>query len=175
MQTLITLTDLIVTGEDIHFPDMYETRKTARAVVTDSSGKVALLRMVNGGYHKLPGGGVEEGENLFQTLERELLEEIGCRARVDGEIGISEEWRARVPVHQVSYCYLATLVGDKGEPEFTDEELDDGAQTLWVNSIDDAIDLLQKDQPVDWKGQFIVKRDLLFLYRAKLLALPSPE
>ena len=61
-------------------------RTTARAIVYDETGNIGLMYVTNKGYHKLPGGGVEEGENVLQALKRECLEELGCDIEVLGEI-----------------------------------------------------------------------------------------
>lgn len=55
----------------------YGERRAARAVIFDAAGKVALLHTERLGYWKLPGGGIEEGEDWQQALLREALEEIG--------------------------------------------------------------------------------------------------
>lgn len=81
MRTLLTLHD-----SDI-FPDVadndpggFSLRHATRAVLINDQGQVALLKVGNGNYHKLPGGGVEGSEDMQLALERELLEEAGCRA-----------------------------------------------------------------------------------------------
>jgi 8-oxo-dGTP pyrophosphatase MutT (NUDIX family) len=78
----------------------------ARAVLLDSNGQVHLLFVSKHGYHKLPGGGLEEGEDAAQALERELMEEVGCKAEVITELGTIEECREYPDggLRQISYC-----------------------------------------------------------------------
>lgn len=68
-------------------PDKFEIREAARAVVFDENNFMPLLFVSKHNYHKLPGGGIEKGENKMQGLEREFLEETGCEIEVDREIG----------------------------------------------------------------------------------------
>lgn len=144
----------------------FRLRKAARAVVFDNENKIAILNVANHGYHKLPGGGVEEGEDLMKALEREMTEEIGCKISVVGEIGKIIEYRDEQNLRQESFCYLANLVGEKGQSDFTEEEINDGFGVIWV-SLDEAIEIMEKDQPDDYDGKFIKIRDLCFLEEVK--------
>lgn len=62
------------------------------AVVTNGE-RILLARRAAGehlaGSWELPGGKVEAGETLAQALTRELMEELGVRARVAAELGRS--------------------------------------------------------------------------------------
>ncbi len=144
-----------------------EFRQASRAIVFDNDGKVALLFVAKHNYHKLPGGGVEEGEELMEALRREVLEEIGCKISVNGEIGKIIEHRDEFNLKQESFCYLAKLEGEKGNPNFTKEETANGFKILWV-PLDEAIELVKKDMPDNYEGKFIKARDLCFLEEAKL-------
>ena len=150
-------------------PSGFSHRQAARAIVTNRQGQVALLNVTKHGYHKLPGGGVEAGEDMMLALQRELVEEIGCKAEVTGEVGKIIEYRDKWTMKQTSHCYLATQIGEQSSPAFTEEELNDGFEVVWADTIDEAIALLESDMPTDYQGKFIQRRDSKFLETAKAL------
>lgn len=49
--------------------------------VIQRDGKILLIQRAKedtmGGFYEFPGGGVEEGESITETLKRELFEEVG--------------------------------------------------------------------------------------------------
>jgi 8-oxo-dGTP diphosphatase len=71
----------------------FAIRKAARAVVFDDDNKIAILKVAKRNYHKLPGGGVEDGEDLMKALEREVIEEAGCKITVTEEVGRIIEYK----------------------------------------------------------------------------------
>lgn len=50
------------------------TREAVRAVLLDERQMIPLLYVARHRYHKLPGGGIDDGESREVALERELLE-----------------------------------------------------------------------------------------------------
>ncbi len=74
-----------------------------------------------------------------------------------------EEYRAKIALLQTSYCYTATVLGEKGEPAFTEKEIEEGSSVVWADSLQAAISLVEQDQPYEWGGCFIMRRDLAFL------------
>jgi 8-oxo-dGTP diphosphatase len=170
MRAILTLREQDITpGSPLVETADFKHRRAARAVVLDEQGKVALLKVNRHNYHKLPGGGVEEGEDLATALERELLEEIGCSAEVSTEIGEIVEYRDRWSLKQTSYCYLAKQLGAQQAPSLTDEEAEEGFEPIWAHTIDEAISLLERDEPDNYDGQFIKRRDVVFLKAARQL------
>lgn len=147
----------------------YRVRTAARAVVLDDLGQVALLKVGNHRYYKLPGGGIEEGEDPRQALSRELREEIGCEANVIAEVGEIVQYLDQKQLKQISYCYLAKQIGEKNAPDFTNEELANGFEIHWAKDMDEAIALLEHSNTEDYSGVSIVKRDLILLMTAKEL------
>ena len=166
--TTIRDSDLIPGAVDAD-PTNYNTREAARAIVLDDLNQVALLKVGQHNYFKLPGGGIEEGEDVRVALSRELLEEIGCEAEVIGEVGEIVQLLDKKQLRQTSYCFLAKQIGEKNPPDFTDEELADGFEIRWTKDIDEAIALLEHSKTDDYSGQSIVKRDLTLLIAAKKL------
>lgn len=71
----------------------FKERKAARGVLLDKDNQVYLLNVSKHGYHKLPGGGIDEGEEITQAFERELMEEVGCKAEIIAELGTIVEYR----------------------------------------------------------------------------------
>ncbi len=163
MKLLKTIEFDDVTPEEL---EKYEFRRAARAVVFDKEGKTALLSVSKKGYHKLPGGGVEKGESLEEALKRECREEIGCEIKITGEIGMTIEHRTKWKVRQECYCYLAEVIGEKGEPAFMDDEIVEEFSVLWAD-LDEGIRILQTDQSDDYQWKFIKIRELVFLRGAR--------
>lgn len=118
-------------------------RKAARAIAMDGSD---ILLMYTERYHdySLPGGGVDEGEDIFQGMIRELEEETGAQNIRDiRELGIYEEYRPWYKpehdiMHMLSYCYFCKVDRELGEPQYEDYEIANGMKAVWIN-IHEAI------------------------------------
>lgn len=142
--------------------EKYPTRETVRALVFDESDNIAFLHVTRDQYFKLPGGGMEIGEDHLSALNRECLEEIGCEIEIASEIGKVVEYRKFCNLKQTSYCYLANLKGEKGRPNFMPDEMEEGSKEVWIPK-DQALNLL-----LDYPGitlessQYIVPRDIAF-------------
>lgn len=143
-------------------------REAARAVVTDNAGLVALLFVSKENYYKLPGGGLDTGEDKVAALRRECVEEIGCDVEVTGELGTVLEYRQIFGLRQVSYCYTAKVIGEKGSPNFTEMEAKRGFQIAWL-SPEDAKAALENSKATSEEGSlYIVPRDTALLEAAGL-------
>lgn len=145
----------------------YRVREATRAVVVDREGLIALLHVSKASYYKLPGGGIDHGENELAALDRECREEIGCAIDVIDEVGRIVEYRKIFSLKQISYCYLAKVKGEKETPSFTDEEVKDGFKEVWL-TYEDAKRALSESRATTFEGAaYIVPRDMVFLEEAK--------
>ena len=140
----------------------YALREAVRAIVFDDNNKIALLKVSRDAYFKLPGGGVEIGEDFETALKRECLEEIGCDIKNISPLGQTEEYWKEDNEKQISYCYVSELDGQKGSPELTQSEKDRGFETVWM-TVEEAIIALESCSPTQWEGDYIPQRELIFL------------
>lgn len=147
-----------------NIPD-WKYRKAVRAVVFDKENKVGLLYVSSKNYYKLPGGGIDDGEDRIKALKREAMEEVGSEIEVTDEVGKIIEYRSKYNLKQISYCYLGKIIS-KGNPKFTEEELNCGFKLVWL-FLDEAISKIESDKPINYEGAFIQQRDLEFLKKAK--------
>jgi ADP-ribose pyrophosphatase YjhB (NUDIX family) len=100
----------------------YRVRNTVRAVIFDNENSIALMNVSKDNFHKLPGGGINEGETKEEALKRECLEEAGVNIEIISELGLISEIKKTSETIQNSYCYTAKVVGEKGESDFTEKE-----------------------------------------------------
>jgi 8-oxo-dGTP diphosphatase len=108
------------------------------AIVRD--GRVLAARRttppVAAGRWEFPGGKVEEGETPEQALVRELTEELGVAARVEG-------WLPGVAVIGERHQLTVAVVGIDGEPVPHEH---DAVRWLAAQELDD-VDWLDPDRP----------------------------
>jgi len=150
------------------FPENPDVRRTARAVLLDDEGRMAVMYVNAKGYHKLPGGGLEEGEDFSSALARELREETGCAMQMLHHVHTVEEYRAKGGFLQISHGYLAKVVGPKGAPEFHPNEVKDDFVLLWLDPKDVLERLEAESSSHDYSHYFINTRERAILKAALL-------
>ena len=127
----------------------------ARGLVFNKDNKIAILNKQLKNEYKLVGGGIEESEDPKLAFKREVLEEAGCNVEIKDEIGIIEEIKSHDNFKQTSYVFSANVIGDIGEPNFTQKEIDEGSQLLW-SDIDEAMNLIKDSEEIE-RTRFYVK------------------
>lgn len=58
--------------------DTYEERRAVRVIAPNSKGEFIIIHASKTGS-KVPGSGIEYGEDHHVTCEREVMEEAGCK------------------------------------------------------------------------------------------------
>ena len=58
------------------------------AFIQDETGRLLLIRRTDNDLYAIPGGALELGETLTQTVQREVMEETGIAVEVTGMIGV---------------------------------------------------------------------------------------
>ncbi len=154
-------------GPKESFEKRYQIRKAGRAVLFNGD-KISLQYVAKHKFHKLPGGGIEAGESIQEGLKREVQEEAGCDINIGDPIGMIIEYRDKFDQIQISYCYFGQVEGDIGESVYDEGEVEENFRPMWV-TLDEAIDLIEKDDTDDYQGKFIRIRDLTLLKEAKRL------
>lgn len=146
----------------------YRIRPSARAILFNKNLHIALMHVVNDNYYKLPGGGIDEGEDIKTALQRELLEEVGASAiEILSPIGQIDEYRDQLNRKSEHYCFVAKLTGVIVEPMRTSKEISEGYKTVWVHNIDEAIMLVESGTPKRYGHDFERLRELTFLTYVK--------
>lgn len=144
----------------------YRERSAARVVAFNNAGKVAVVYAKREQYYKLPGGGIESGEQHEEAVLREMQEETGGIIKIRSHLGcvaVAEEYRH--DLHQLSYCYVADVVDDSGSPNLTEDEINDGLGNLWM-SVDEAKSKMAEAEPRSELGLSIKERDIYLLDEA---------
>lgn len=146
----------------------FEIRLASRGIAYDEHNRLALLPVTKHGYYKLPGGGIDEGEDKDDAFRRECLEEIGYDVEIETELGEVVEYRTQSQRVQTSYCFIGRRKGDKQQTALTEHEIENGfIEPVWV-TLDEAIELM-KNQTENYHGKFIVERDAFLLDLVKSL------
>lgn len=140
----------------------YQLRKSARAIVLNDKGEMATQYLNTYIFHKLPGGGVEPGETIEQAVKREVLEEVGCDCEIVDKLGVVIEYRNKEKLLQISYGFVARVVGEIGVPTLEVGEIHEKQETLWLPPKT-VLEKLQSDIPAKFEGYFILAREQAFL------------
>ena len=165
-----TVLDLRNSGRDKSFH-----RQAARAIVLNGED---ILMLYTERYHDytLPGGGVDEGENIIDGLLRELQEETGATNITNiVEFGRYEEFRPWYKddfdiMHMESFCYTCTIHKELGETLLEDYEIHNGMRPVWINIHQAIAHNKHTMANSDKKGMSIERETfLLTLIRQELL------
>ena len=152
------------------FKGLSNKRVVVRAILFNEQGEVCLHLVSRDDqfgkqeYFETPGGGVEEKETLISALHREIKEEVGCKIKVEEELGVVKDSYNLINRENENHFFLAKVLS-KGDPAFKSEG-DLLIKETRFYPIDIAIALMGKQED---KGVSILvkRRELPFLRLAK--------
>lgn len=119
-------------------------RISARGIFINDKKEVLCIHSTYYDDVTLPGGGVEFGENIVETLYRECLEEVGAVVATHEEFyQITEKRNSNEGFNTFTSYYYICSFSELKEPCLLDYEIKLGYTNKWM-SFDDAIYLNEK-------------------------------
>ncbi len=160
MKLICELNDKIILGKDGR--SNTDPRLTARAIVKNQDGLYAVMYADKFKLHSLPGGGVEDGEDVLTALRREIYEETGCTCDEIRELGIVAENRASLDYTQVNYYYVVTTTHAPSENHLTEAEQLSRTVVQW-HPFDAMVRLIQEQEFDRVQAKYLKARDVAAL------------
>ncbi len=156
-------------GEPKYIED--DARYNVRGVLTDGNGKIAMMKIEDSDYYKLPGGSIEISERPNQAFLREISEQTGYESEITGYLGWIEEHKNKRKFCMVSHCYAAKITSEDNNKEAlasSEERL--GFRLEWID-YNEAIEKLKTlaEGCKEYQMSFVLKREFLILQTAKAL------
>lgn len=147
---------LMVEDEKNYTDDMPLIERYATRGIIRKDGKYAM-QLSGDGEYKIPGGGMEEGESLVDSLCREVAEETGlvvdkASLRFCGEVieirrDIYEEDKKYI---KHSFVYLCEAGEERAEMSMTESEIKRGFHPVW-EKLDTIISENRKNIKEGWR------------------------
>ncbi|NHN34617.1 NUDIX domain-containing protein [Paenibacillus sp. S3N08] len=166
MRLISRITDHDFLGGDPIFID-HVSRQASRGVLVDNEFNVAMMFMSQLNLYKLPGGGIEEGEDKQEAFLREIKEETGFDSEILHELGYIEEHKNRNQFMQLSYCFIARVLGHSADTMLTESEIELGMQVRWMHLREAIREMEHSAQRCDdHSTKFMILRDRILLEEA---------
>lgn len=145
-------------------------RMGARGIIINDEGKIAVIYKKNKNEYKLPGGGVEDNENVKEAFKRECEEEIASQVEITDFLGTTEEYKSQENFKQLSFVFVGKKIIELNNTNFTEQEKDEGISYLWLDKLD-ALEKMKhslkklKSSEYDnvYRTRFMVLRDIKIL------------
>jgi 8-oxo-dGTP diphosphatase len=125
-------------------PEHYRHSVSVAGVTVREDGKVLMIRRRDNGALQIPGGILEEGEDIPTGLVREVAEETGYKVEPQRLTGVYKNMKLGV----VALVYRCEVLG--GEPTLNDEaseilwldrkEVEEGSVEAFAVRVTDALD-----------------------------------
>ncbi len=149
---------ILVMDEKNYSPDLEEIYRVAVRGIIFIEDKLLMIEN-DFGEVKLPGGGVDSGEDDYQALVREVKEETGYDVITETIVAFGEVEEKRLSVHepmiwhQISRLYFCNVYPDKGICNYTENEKKYGFRQV-LYTLDEALEknrmMIEKEGKQAW-------------------------
>ena len=165
--------ELYLELKDEEWPFEYTShdRQIVRAIVIDDDRNFYFVRANRDDDFgaatliETSGGGVEEGEDLPEAINRELKEELGIESEIICKIGVVSDYYNLIHRHNINNYYLCRAVSF-GDKHLTPEEIKDFHLSTLKMTYDEAVEEYGKRRESKL-GRLVCNRELPVLKKAK--------
>lgn len=136
---------ILIMDEKNYAPDLEEIYRVAVRGIIFIDGKLLMIEN-SFGEVKLPGGGIDDGEDDYKALAREVKEETGYDVILDTIVPFGEIEEKRLSVqepmiwHQISRLYFCDVYPEKGICNYTENEKKYGFRQV-LYTLDEALEI----------------------------------
>lgn len=132
--------EIITNDYNLKEEDMTEVVKRVKVLIINSNNEVLLGYSHNN--YQFPGGHVEEGETLFQTVKREIKEETGIELKINDmepfarALGYYKDWPEVGKNRKIEIYYYEIKTDEKpslDNTEYTEHEKDGNFELRYIS------------------------------------------
>ena len=141
------------------------TRFCVRVIIPNDKNEFCVIRSEKYGYMQIPGGSIDDGENITEALRRETEEETGFLIKDIKPIGYTLEKREDIRNdhdydQDISFVFSALPDKDVGT-KYMEDEIAEGFRPIWIKLEDFITKQESNEGKIDnYYGCFSNKRDL---------------
>ena len=131
---------LIINNDNLHDNDITEIVKRVKVLLVNSKNEI-LIAYSNNEY-QFPGGHVEDNEELFQTINREIKEETGIELNIKDvipfacTIGYYKDWPNPGNNRKTEIYYYEIKIDEKpnlNNTKYTENELNNNFELRYIS------------------------------------------
>lgn len=140
-------------------------RPSARAIIIRKN-EISMIYSKKRGYYKIPGGGIEQGEDNVTAMIREVKEEVGLivipeTVREFGYVHRIQKGKHEPIFIQDNFYYICDVETRQTETEYSDNEKIEEFIPVWVN-ITEAINANEEYVKIN-SNDSMIERELRVL------------